>query len=345
MDPANFREPAPSNYPRIRLGDVGFIRDGQFHLLFSAGCQLGGRQPGSDVPDTFEELTVGTPVFRQPLVPGCLRTATIRELRASVGVGVSPTLYVEALDHPLLIQKMSPRPVEPSANFSFELTGNRGAALVTKYPSYREDSQLRSAFAGYTKRHYKSWVKFARDKQYGDDVKPVLVCGFDMTRDFAMVAYSHEDTSVGGDFTIAVPALGSASASVWGTWRTRCSPHTNYGPQMCHPPTGVPTIGSSSSGGAGTGSIPDEFNQCVFIRYYTMRSKIPMFPEVIRAGAGPHDLGPGENRGDTFPKLAVQLVTEDVDSETDIVVRNTPLVWHLPSHKFATLIFFPIGGR
>ena len=106
LDPANFREPAPTNYPRICLGDVGFIRDGQFHLLFSAGCQLGERQLGSDVPDTFEELTVGTPVFKQPRVPRCLCTDTIREIGASVGVGVSPTLYVEVLYHLLLIQKI-----------------------------------------------------------------------------------------------------------------------------------------------------------------------------------------------------------------------------------------------
>ena len=255
---------------------------------------------------------------------------------------------------------MPPRPLEPSVNFSYELTGNCGAALVTKYPTYREDSLLDSAFARYTKRHYKSWVKLARDKQYGDNVQPVLVSGFDMTRDFAMVAYSHEGTSVGADFTIPVPALGSASASVWGTWRTRCSPHTNYGPQMCNPPTRVRAIGSSSSGGAETSNIPDEFSQCVFIRYYTMRPRkgIRLFPEVIRAGAGPHDLGSGENRGDTFPELAVQAddelitddeedpgaqltpMTDDADSETDIVVRNTLLVWHLPSHKFSTLIFF-----
>ena len=129
---------------------------------------------------------------------------------------------------------------------------------------------------------------------------------------------------------------------------------------MCNPPTRVRAIGSQSSGGAETGSIPDEFSQCVFIRYYTMRPRkgIRIFPRVIRAGAGPHDLGSGENRGDTFPELAVQAddelitdgeedpdaqltpMTDDADSETDIVVRNTPLVWHLPSHKFSALNFF-----
>ena len=217
---------------------------------------------------------------------------------------------------------------------------------MTKYPTYREDSPLDSAFERYTKRHYDSWVAFARHKQYGNDIQPVLVSGFDMTRDFAMVAYSHEDISLGSDFTIAIPTLAPASASVWGTWRTRCSPHTNYGPQMCNPlaPEQAADIPLQS---VGERRIPNEFSQCVFVRYYTMRSRKPMglFHKVIRAGAGPYDLGSGENRGDSFPESTAQSdsesttvieedlgrwwspITDDTDSESDVVVRNTPYVW------------------
>ena len=94
------REPAPTNDVRINIGDVGFIRNGQFHLLFSAGCPLGGRQLGEDVPDTFEELTIGTPVFGQPRVPGCLRTDSVHEIGADLGASVSTTLYVLFLRPP-----------------------------------------------------------------------------------------------------------------------------------------------------------------------------------------------------------------------------------------------------
>ena len=64
-----------------------------------------------------------------------------------------------------------------------------------------------------------------------------------------------------------------------------------------------------------------------------------MFPKVIRAGAGPHDLGPGDNEEDAFPELTVQsnaehttsgdedLITDDPDSDPGTVVRNTPYVW------------------
>ena len=230
-------------------------------------------------------------------------------------------------------QDVPSRPLEPGANFSFELTGNRGAALVTKYSTYKEDSLLDSAFERYTKRHYKSWVEFSRRKDYGDDVQPVLVSGVDMTRDFAMVAYSYEDTSLGSDLTIAAPTFISASASLWGRWRTRYTPHTNYGPQECTPPEQVMDIPplQPTEGGTTSGS----FNQCVFIRYYTMRSRGPLrpFPKVIRAGAGPHDLGPGDNAGGTFPALVSQSdieMTDDFGVESDVVIHNTPNVWFLP---------------
>ena len=148
-----------------------------------------------------------------------------------------------------------------------------------------------------------------------------------------MVAYSNESASGESDLTIAVPMVASASASVWGTWHSRCSPHTNYGPQECSPPPPERAIGSpESSQSAEASRIPSEFNQCVFIRYYTIRKRLGWFPMVIRAAAGPHDLDPGDDTGDNFPELMARLNTEDMDDadlESDIVIHNTPSVWLL----------------
>ena len=288
-----------------------------------------------------------------------------RSALVSVPVHLPPcTFYLTKPSSTHSFQNVPPSPVEPGANFSFELTGKRGAALVTKYSTYREDSLLESAFENYTKRHYESWVAFARHKQYGNNIQPVLVSGFDMTRDFAMVAYSNEGASLESDLTIAVPMLASASASLWGTWRTRCSPHTNVGPQQPSPLPRGRAIEFPSSQSVEEGSIPYEFDQCIFVRYYTMRSRRWMFPKVIRAGAGPHDLGSGDNIGDTFPELAVQpdaepttsgdenlrgqwdptTDDEDEDDDPDVVVRNTPYVWLLP-RPFASALTFTSRTR
>lgn len=204
------------------------------------------------------------------------------------------------------------------------------------------DAENQDAFEQYTKKHYDSWVQFAHDKRLGRDVRPVLVYGFDLTKDFAMVAYSNTGASLETDLTLSVPMVASASASLWGTWRTRGLTHTNYGPQQCIPPS-FAQFSSMSSGPTSTGTIADDYKQCVFVRYYTVRKQMGLFPRVIRASAGPHDLGSGHNRGDTFPELVAQpgsppddeddpmggdgerdLVTGEACSDQGVVVRNVP---------------------
>ena len=216
---------------------------------------------------------------------------------------------------------------------------------MTRYQTYKQDALKRAAFERYTKKHYESWVAFSREKEYGDDVKPILVSGVDTTKDFAMAAYSNEGTSLEADLTISVPMLASASASIWGTWRTRGLAHTNYGPQQCVPPSLVQTADLPSQSTT-VGAISDDYNQCVFVRYYTMRMRMGFIPRVMRAASGPHDLGSGQNHDNTFPELTAWpgRVPDAEDDSTsghethnstsgnsgsvlNVVVRNVPDVW------------------
>ena len=220
-------------------------------------------------------------------------------------------------------------------NVSFNFTGNRGAALVTKDETRRKNTRLYGDFDKYTKRHYDSWVAFARDKGYGDDVQPVLVYGVDMTNDFAMVAYSYEDVSFESNLTIGHPTIISASVPVRVTSRTRYTPHTNFGPhEFTPPPERAPDTTSLQPTGETTSRA---FVQCVFIRYYTKRSR-GLWPF-------PHDLGPGDNVGDTFSALVAQSSTEtadDIGVELDAVVRNVPDVW-FPQHCIVFALNLPSG--
>ena len=241
---------------------------------------------------------------------------------------------------------MSPRLPEHDTSFSFELTGDRGAALVTRHQTCPEDTGLETAFDTYTKRHYKSWVEFARRKGHGNDIHPVLVSGFDMTRDFSTVVYSNKDDTLASNDTKATPMFACISPPFLGTWRSRFPVHTNAGPQQRSPHPRGRDVCTPPSQLGGAGSATNESDQCVFIRYYTMRWRklLPMFPKVIRAGAGPHDLGSGDNRGDALPELAAQYdgehtesgdedlgrqwdpTTDDTSSGPNIVVRY---VWFL----------------
>ena len=170
-----------------------------------------------------------------------------------------------------------------------------------------------------------------------------------------MAAYSNGSTSLEGGLTIEVPVFASTSASIRGTWRASCSPHTNYGPQECVPPHKRTMYPPSQS--AGEGRTTNEFNQCVFVRYYTMRWRKWILPKVIRGGAGPHDLGSGDNRGDKLPELMARvsvesttsgdedlegqlyIATGDTDSELGVAVHNTSYVWFLQCPFIPALTF------
>ena len=328
---------------------MGYVRRGRFHLLFSAGLPLGERQLGIDVPLTFKSLNIGPIDYTQPRLPGCLSTNTVRQTGVGIGASISPAPYVPTVTSvSSYASDIHSRMLGPGINISFELAEEQGAALVTKYRTYREDVELESASKAYTKRHYDSWVAFAQDTGHGDDISPVLVTGVDMTRDFAMMAYSSNGASFTSEFTTSVPGIALASASAWGTWRTEGLVHTNCGPQLCRPPPSTRAIDSTPSGNDCTGTLPDEYDQCVFVRYYTMRKRAFVFPTVIKAAAGPHDLGPGSRDSEEVPTVEAQSdsgivswsdndgddhegSTTNIDSEFAMIVRNTTSVCsHLP---------------
>ena len=238
------------------------------------------------------------------------------------------------------------RTLELGPSISFRLTGNQGAALLTKYPTYREDIQQERTFEEYTKEHYDSWVAFARDTGHPNGVEPVLVTGVDMTRDFAMVSYSDgDDNDLTAEFTTSPPG-----ASAWGTWQATGVVHTNCGPQPCRPPSPTQTVGPAPLSSSHPETVSDEYNQCVFIRYYTMRKRLGI-PRVIKAAAGPHDLGSGvrdseeqplELRCDSDSGSDIALSPLDdggdddrssmtsIDSESDVVIHNTAPVRSSP---------------
>jgi len=219
----------------------------------------------------------------------------------------------------------------------------------------------KSTFKRYVRRHYESWVRFAHDKEYdddGDEVQPILVSGFDMTRDYAMLAYSNRGLSLEAGVEIDALMFASASASVRVTRHTECSPHFKCGPEpwgLCPDQQAIDLPEGSRS--ADPRATPNSFDQCVFIRYYTARLRKWLPPKVLRARAGPHDLGSGDNAGETFPELMVQsdaepatgedddsgglsdLTIDDTDPDPIVVVRNTPYVWFLSCPFASTLTF------
>jgi len=210
-----------------------------------------------------------------------------------------------------------------------------------------EDAQLEDSFESYVWRHYDSWVAFALYKRYGKGVQPVLVSGVDMTWDYTMLAYSNKGLSIEAGATLVEDQMvrsPSASASVTVKRHRICSPYLKYGPEpLGRSPTALDMELPSEL--ADPRATPKGFKRCVFIRYYTGRRRAGWMPlEVMKASAGPHDLGSGDNKGETFPELTAQsysgpasssdenlrgqseFTTDDVGSGSVVVVRNTSYV-------------------
>lgn len=220
--------------------------------------------------------------------------------------------------------------MEPGARIAFELTSKQGAALITNRSTYREDIEKERRFVNYIKRHYKSWVDFARESDHGENIRPVLVTGVDLTREFATIAYSDNQTHMECEFSAGVPAVASTSASVWGSWRTQGLVHTNCGPH----PSRIRRSQNLTESSSLESEIPDEYNHCVFVRYYTIR-RWGFIPRVLKAGAGPHQLPEESPEDDTVGEVAVAISDSDSDDDSTGVdypeispgvTHNVPLV-------------------
>jgi len=207
--------------------------------------------------------------------------------------------------------------VEPGARIAFELTSKQGATLITKHPTYREHIERDRRFVNYIKQHYESWINFAREQDYPEDVRPILVTGVDLTQEFATVAYSDNRTRMECEFSATLPAVASTSVAVWGSWNTPGLVHTNCGPDITQRSPG------SSESSAPESKIPDEYTQCVFIRYYTVRKRF-FIPTVLKAGAGPHQLPKGGHGGDDLGEEGFQVFSADDSTEVDYPETSPP---------------------
>ncbi|KAF9785279.1 hypothetical protein BJ322DRAFT_1020835 [Thelephora terrestris] len=257
---------------RIQPGDVGYVRKGRFHLLFSASLSP---DKACDVPQSFEILNV-------------------RKIH---------------LHPPYLLRRLNPLPALRS-----DSRGGEGALLLTKYPTYRENVERVGDFEEYIRKHYDSWVEFARQNGHGGggDLNPVLVTGVDRTRDFVMLCYSKDDEDVlDCEFTTPIPGV-----TDYGKWNKTGLVHTNHGPQTLRSPlptdptqATVPTQATDPTQTMDPTSSRNSDPEPISDQFFWI-------PRVIKASAGPHELGGGRYDDDGSPLEAPRGSDPDPDPET-----------------------------
>lgn len=127
------------------------------------------------------------------------------------------------------------------------------------------------------KKHYDSWVDFARAHGHDSNHKPAPVLGVDLTQELAMVAHSHSSLRMECEFLAAVPVVTSAFFPCGESDTLKSC----YGPG----PRTIEAAPSPDSGGHATpgSTIPGGWNQYAFIWTKQRKSVVP--PTSIRISA------------------------------------------------------------
>ncbi|KAI9432854.1 hypothetical protein H4582DRAFT_2083014 [Lactarius indigo] len=136
--------PDPSElYDRVRVGDVGYVKDGHFNRMFNALLPANDDAQEYGVPEGFVPLNMGP--FKN-----------IRKLNLFQGDYCSNTVTV---DHGDRHQAAGPDE-DTSASFRCSRS-NKGAFLSLPLNGVREDAIRTKAFETYMRKHCDSWLGFA----------------------------------------------------------------------------------------------------------------------------------------------------------------------------------------
>ncbi|KAG6913582.1 hypothetical protein DXG01_005799 [Tephrocybe rancida] len=129
-------EPNPDDGP-MQIGDVGFLRQGAFHLLFNVSRSRDDPAQRFGVPEGYEHLDLGfIRSYDAALEPGPLHSRTVFTLDANVGApGVALPL---------------------DTSFRFRCTSKRGAILMQETRMTGKEAVQIQLFEDYLHRHCQS---------------------------------------------------------------------------------------------------------------------------------------------------------------------------------------------
>ncbi|KAH9057207.1 hypothetical protein EDB87DRAFT_1565573 [Lactarius vividus] len=154
--------PDPSElYDRVRVGDVGYVKQGHFLRMFNALLPANDDAQEYGVPDGFVPLNMGP--FKN-----------IRKLNLFHGDYCSNTVTVDSYT---------------SASFRCS-RNNKGAFLSLPLNGVREDAIRTKAFETYIRKHCDSWLEFASVNEIDVRLEDIIfVTGCDLTSSWAMAAF------------------------------------------------------------------------------------------------------------------------------------------------------------
>ena len=201
--------------------------------------------------------------------------------------------------------------------------------LITGHEMRGRHAHQELHFQEYIWKHHESWLEFA-NKRHGRGVRLqdlMLVYGCHMTVDFAMFTFSDVTGETEMALEAAFPGIASVSVAIAQNAAQRVSPSVNFGPwrQSSSSSAGVSVI----EGASAIEDLSDNFKQCVFIKRYRIQRKwAGLGPKVIKASAGPHDLGSGNRFDGDEMEVCVEEGSNVSSDDMEIVSDTMPVRKH-----------------
>jgi hypothetical protein len=211
-------------YDRVRVGDVGYVKQGHFLRMFNAL-----------LPDDDPTQVYGVPEEFVPLNMGAFHN--IRTLNLSQGDYCSHTVSVDHGDGHQAKYVTSYYPAQPYSYTRDDFSGpdeaviasfkcrarNKGAFLSLPFNCDSVDAIRTKAFETYTRKHCDSWLEFAIANNLDARMEDIiLVTGCDLTSSWAMAAFVNP---LHPEMRLGVQAFEAGSARF--QWSVTNQPHNN----------------------------------------------------------------------------------------------------------------------
>ncbi|GJE89740.1 hypothetical protein PsYK624_058460 [Phanerochaete sordida] len=258
--------PEPTKFGEVELGDVGFVSEGSFIRLFNAMRPAHDPINDDGVPPDFVILQVNERLLhsaKQHVSPGpiCTTTTTYRKLGAEVSCATGIP--------------------GPGASYTFSCHSSRGAIAVLGGWGHQTWYMRNRAFRAYIAAHHASWHAFALDRGY--DVPPdalVLVSGTLKTAEWAVATVANASAAHDLSFSAAAGLYAHAAFEVSLGSDVSMSVEQRSGP----PP---------DDGAEPATQLPH--NQCMFLRYYKIKTRALGRPKITVQVKANDMLGPWQD--------------------------------------------------
>ncbi|KZV64438.1 hypothetical protein PENSPDRAFT_757255 [Peniophora sp. CONT] len=287
--------------PCVDIGDVGYVSEGSFHLLFNIHRAQDDPLQIHGVPGGFQRLERREALIEyQPR--DCPRVMHSGERSATeLGAGVT----IDGLG---------------GASMSWSLERERGATLAYFDKHEIWNAQNKESYKRYFRTHYKSWVEFLRSLDIDRSLKDlILVTGCDRTRAWATMLC--ESRATDARVSLEVQTTVGPHISLTGSvkWRTSHTFPALSGPSAAElSSSAAQALSTSPSDNTSpyTGFPDVVADQCMFIRGWQGRGLFGIAE--LKAGAGPHVV-PSADEQDDDDRPRVDADIHDSDEADDVM--------------------------